>query len=174
MPKICIPTLYLGIDPGQAGGVAILLSRASGLEVAGIHPMPETERDIWNLFFGVPHLPYQRVAMIERVHSMPNQSAQSGFTFGAGYGGLRMAIIACGIPFEEVTPQSWQKAFGIKPRGKEENKGQFKKRLRAKAQQLFPSLAIWNESKSLGRQLAIADALLIAEFCRRKHNGLLG
>ncbi len=57
------------------------------------------------------------------------------------------------------------KALGI-PSGKGETKGQKKEKLRAKAQQLFPELPIWKTPKTKGIQLAIADALLIAHYCR--------
>jgi hypothetical protein len=86
------------------------------------------------------------------------------FNFGANYGALRMALTAAGIPFEEVVPGVWQRGLNIPPRKKTEGKTAWKNRLKAKAQQLFPSVKI---------TLATADALLIAEFCRRKHEGLL-
>ena len=75
-----------------------------------------------------------------------------------------MALIAAGIPFEEVIPRTWQKGVGITPRGKGETKTRFKNRLKAKASQLFPKVNV---------TLATADALLIAEFCRRKRTGTL-
>jgi Holliday junction resolvasome RuvABC endonuclease subunit len=107
---------------------------------------------------------YSVCAVIEHVHAMPKQGVSSTFKFGVGYGGLRMALIAASIPFEEVTPRTWQKALGVVVRKKTETKTQFKNRLKAKAQQLFPRESI---------TLKTADALLIAEYCRRKQLGLL-
>lgn len=174
MPKI--PTevsevpnrIYIGIDPGQAGGLVALFS-SGRIEAT---PMPATERDIWLWFrdlgeFNIAH------AVIEKVHSMPDQSSQSSFTFGKGYGGLRMCLVAAGIPFEEVDPRSWQKALAIPSKKKEESKGAWKNRLLALAQQLYPVLPLWTEKKAKGKQLAIADALLIATYCQRKHEGRL-
>lgn len=166
MPKTPIKQVhricqYMGVDPGQKGGFAFLSYDKKRCTVI---PMPETEEDIFRL---IKYCPSEVVhhALIERVHSMPQQSSQSGFTFGMGYGGLRMAMIACKIPFEEVTPRVWQKEFSIKLKGKNETKTQFKKRIVAKAQQLFP--------RQKGIDLRTADALLIAEYCRRKHEGIL-
>ena len=108
--------------------------------------------------------------MIEKVHSFPGQGVASSFKFGMGFGGLIMALVSSGIPFEFVTPRVWQKAMGITPREKSnrsdftESKTQFKNRLKAKAQQLFPAVRV---------TLKTSDALLIAEYCRRKHKGIL-
>lgn len=157
---------YLGVDPGKNGGIALIRDQ----EDVNLFPMPTTERDIWFLFDNLL-APSRIKAIIERVHSMPNQGVSSTFTFGMGYGGLRMALTAARIPFEEVTSRTWQKGLGVSPRKKTESKSQFKNRLRAKAQQLFPDLDVWRSSKK--EQLSVCDALLIAEYCRRKDQGKL-
>lgn len=166
-----IPKIYIGIDPGQNGGLVALFSSGKIDAV----PMPQTERGIWEWFseFNDLVVPRQLTAVIEKVHSMPDQGVASSFKFGIGYGYLRMALIAAGIPFEEVDPRAWQKGVGIPPKKKEESKPQWKNRLLALAQQLHPSLELWREKKAKGRQLAVADALLIATYCKRKHEGKL-
>ncbi len=83
---------------------------------------------------------------------MKGNGVTSMFTFGMGYGGLRMALIAAAIPFVEVTPQSWQKAIGCLTQGD-------KNVSKAKAQQLFPTVKVTH---------AVADALLLAEWRRRQ------
>lgn len=152
--------IYIGVDPGMSGGLAIITPDESmGME------MPESERDIWDWF----HLWedrrfYAAFAVIEIVHAMPGNGVSGMFKFGMSYGGLRMALTAAAIPFDGVRPQEWQKALGIKGRDKKDGESQpdFKKRLRARAQQLFPSLEV---------TLATADALLLAEYCRRTQIG---
>lgn len=148
---------YMGIDPGQGGGIAVLGPNSKCLFAVKI---PQTERDVWELV----DIDYTCIAIIEKVHSMPKQGVASSFKFGRSYGFLRGCLIASGIPFDEVTPQAWQKGLEIPKRQKSESNTQWKNRLKAKAQQLFPSEQI---------TLATADALLIAEYCRRKHKGLL-
>lgn len=159
--------IWLGIDPGQKGGLVAL----SNFGVIEYEVMHSTEFDIWLWFEDRNHL--NVTACIEKVHSMPKQGVASSFTFGVNYGNLRMALTAAGISFEEVLPRTWQKGLGIPPRKKTETRNQFKNRLRGVAQQLFPQLPIWKEPRSKGRQLAICDALLIAEFCKRKDQGKL-
>lgn len=150
------PTLFIGIDPGKAGGIAILGEDGS-VEVIS---MPETEKDIFHAIRAWKNL--SAVALIEKVHAMPKQGVTSSFTFGMGYGGLRMALVANKISFNEVTPQKWQKELGIVPRKKDEGKPDFKKRLRAKAQQLFPEVEV---------NLKTCDALLIALYARNSLGG---
>lgn len=165
--KIPTDTIVIGIDPGQKGG---LVSIDWEGKITAI-PMPETERDIIDWFRGISDFS-EVVACIEKVHSMPQQSAQSGFTFGQGYGFLRACLYAHDISFQEVTPQAWLKALGLKTgTQKKTGKTQWKKYLRSKAQQMYPTLPIWKEPETEGKQLAISDALLIAEHCRRINFG---
>lgn len=139
---------YIGIDPGQSGGIAVISARHEG-DIIKTWKMPETERDIWLI------LPTARsincFAFIESVHSMPKQGVSSSFKFGQNFGTLLGLLTASMIPFERVTPQKWQKAIGCMSKGD-------KNVTKRKAQELFPSVKVTH---------AIADALLIAEYCRR-------
>ena len=157
---------YLGIDPGKTGGL-VCISRSG--RIVTYEAMPLTEADIWKWFALLRTTGNIRGAFIEKVHSMPQQGVASSFTFGMGYGGLRMALVAAAIPFQEVNPQTWMKGLAIPPKKKTESKARSKNRLRGFAQQLFPGLGAWEWTK--GEQLKVCDALLIAEFCRRTWDG---
>jgi hypothetical protein len=158
--------ICIGIDPGSSGGIAVI-----DTDGVFLHKMPDTERDIWDFIrqYDRPHRDV--VALIEKVGGFMGRkggedeqrnraSGHTMFTFGMGYGLLRMALIAAYIPFEEVLPKTWQKEFSIQGRKKAEPKSVLKRRCKEKAQQLFPRERIINDT---------ADALLIAEYCRRKH-----
>lgn len=80
------------------------------------------------------------------------------FKFGRSFGTLEMGLVAAGIRHELCTPQKWQKSLGIEKRRKGEDKRKWKGRLKAAAQKKFPRLSITLET---------ADALLMAEYCRR-------
>ena len=144
-------TVILGVDPGQAGGLALV-----GGDEPYAQKMPATERDIYDAIHGLA-VQADR-AVIEAVHSMPKQGVASSFKFGRSYGFLRACLIACGITWEAVAPGKWQKAMGlIVPKGTSITD---KKNLnKSRAQELFPSLRITH---------SIADALLLAEWCRRE------
>lgn len=146
---------YIGIDPGKSGGIAVLNDRG----VVGAWPMPDTERDTFDLIKECTASPDEdTAAVIEYVRSRPGQGVASMFTFGKSYGGLRMALVATGVPFQEVTPGSWQKAFGLTSQQHATQTAK-KNANKARAQELFPNIKITH---------AIADALLLAEWLRRR------
>lgn len=159
---------YVGIDPGASGGLAVIRNKGGDYAVSAIK-MADTPRDIWD-WIRQGQEDKNTFAVIEKVGGFVKGNPVPGsamFNFGKGAGWLEMALIAAGIPYEEVMPQKWQKGLGIPPKKRDETKTAWKNRLKKKAQQLFPAL----EAGSI--TLAIADALLIAEFCRRLREGEL-
>lgn len=175
MPKIFKRTqaVFVGVDPGQSNGGLAALDYDGNVIKAD--PMPTTEYDILRWFEELAHVFLQKgtpvKAAIEKVHAMPEQGSQSGFDFGGNYHALRMAMLALRIPFMDPTPQAWMKALGVTVvakagKKKHQIKADRKEKLRAFAQQTFPTLPVWSQPKSLGKQRAVADALLIAHYRR--------
>lgn len=159
--KPAVQNSYLGIDPGGSGGIALI----DGSDVLLIR-MPETDTELWQVFQALQEAQEYGTltCCIEKVHSMPRQGVTSVFTFGMRYGKLLMGLTAAQIPYEEVRPQLWQKTLGVPTRNTKggETKPQFKKRLRDKAQKMYPKSKI---------DLYTCDALLIAAYCKRKETG---
>lgn len=159
MPKITTHKLiFMGIDPGKAGGIAVINNARNSVAVK----MPDTcvgILDAMEKLCGKNHV----VCCLEKVHAMPGQGVSSMFTFGEGFGYLKMALAAKGISTTLVTPQAWQKHLGVKRRDKAggESSAHFKKRLRQIASGLFPQNSVTAET---------ADALMLAEYCRSTHN----
>ncbi len=139
---------FIGIDPGQSGGISLL----SDAGTADAWKMPETEADAAEVLRELSECADFCVCFIEAVHSMPKQGVASSFTFGRSYGFLRGLMVALKIPFEEISPQKWQKEMECRTKGD-------KNVSKAKAQQLWPQLKITH---------ATAYALLIAECARRR------
>lgn len=169
---------YVGIDPGKSGGIAVLMRGEVEL-----YKMPRTVKDLWDVLHDVAlrskskTIRSRATAMIELVHSSPMMGVKSAFTFGQGFGTLQMGLTAAGIPYEEVRPQEWLKGLKIPPRKKKKGgkkkkvDGRFgdggaawKNKLKAKAQALYPEVEL---------TLGTSDALLIATYCMRKHEGTL-
>lgn len=147
--------LVIGIDPGQSGGIAFHFGDA--VEVCR---MPATERDLYELLNSAwDRMEWDIKCFLEKVGAMPGQGIASTWKFAQHYGSIRMALVSLDIPLQTVAPRVWQKAVGIVPRGKSETKTQFKNRLKARAQELFPKINV---------TLATCDALLIAEYGRRE------
>ncbi len=145
--------IFLGIDPGVNGGLALLSQDGKPLLVRG---MPDTERDIfgWMASLARPTFTY-----IERVGCNGKNGSKGNWVLSASYHGLRMALIGADIPFEAVTPVTWQKEFKLPTLKQAGSPVKKKNAHKARAQELFPELKITH---------AIADALLIAEYARRE------
>lgn len=155
--------LLIGIDPGKAGGIGFIRPP----EGAHAITMPDTIGDIWgefNYLTGAIRAIRRELnedrcfALIEKVWPRPGNGVRASFTFGQNYGHLEMALTAAEVPFDYVTPAKWQKEFGLIRTDKNEPTTKKKNRHKAAAQRLFPHLKVTH---------AIADALLIAEYCRR-------
>lgn len=145
---------YIGVDPGKHGGIAVLDESGAVIDVV---KMPETPQDLLGF---LSQYKENSVCTLERVGGMPGNGGSAMFNFGKGYGHLQMALIALEIPTEDVTPNKWEKMYQLGSSGKF-GKTEWKNKLKAKAQQLFPSL---------GKKITLAtcDALLIAEYGRRQ------
>ncbi|MBR1449543.1 MAG: hypothetical protein IJ588_12460 [Prevotella sp.] len=144
----------IGIDPGSAGGIAVVDDSGRVVEVA---KMPDTPQDILAFLEGYAH--GSSVAYLENVgHGMPGQSSKATATFARHCGHLEMALLALRIPTNTVTPQKWEKSYQL-GKSSDYGKSAWKNRLKAKAQQLFPDIKV---------TLANADALLIAEYGRKQ------
>lgn len=139
----------LGLDAGQAGGIAVMdLDNGQLLEVM---PMPPTIQDISDVF---ERHNDAYCAYLEKVHSMPRQGVASSFKFGQNYAYLQMGLACHKIRCIDVTPQTWQKALSATSK-KGESKTQHKNRLKGLAQKIFPKEKV---------TLKTADALLIAYY----------
>ena len=154
--------LFIGCDPGKSGGI-VALNADGGIHLA--EKMPDTDMGVWDLFEQlalVDALDGNMVAVIEKVWAMPSGSGaamgvSSAFSFGMGYGALKMALTGNGIPFTEVPPRKWQESMGCSLSGKTP-KTEKKNHNKAVAQKLFPDVKVTHN---------LADALLIASYARR-------
>lgn len=185
--------VFLGIDPGKSGGAAVLSLEGEVLDLMSFKDA--TPQDIFDFMDSSTRSvmdDWSTMALLEKVNAgvwgqpdkapreiecpecherstvlrcpscdarlvLPNEKPRMGvtsaFTFGQGYGMLEGFLVALGIPYDLVAPGTWQKALGCLSRG---DKNVTKK----KAQQLFPGQKVTHYT---------ADALLIAEHCRRTH-----
>ncbi len=154
--------IYVGFDVGAKAGIATLTDTA-----ATVIPTPPTERGLWEVVSGLTNRAEQRdvCVVIEQVGGyVAGNKGQAGmgpsmFAFGMSYGRLRMALLAAGLPFAVVTPQTWQRGLKISRR-KDEDKYKFKVRLADTARRLFPDIKFSND---------LADALLIADYARTRY-----
>lgn len=160
MPRLNPPSrFYLGVDPGQQGGMALLDSKGNiapadehGYAFALLKFDKATEHEVAEWVEAVAALDLDVVAALENVHSMPNQGVASSFKFGVSYGFLRGLLTAHRIPFQNPSPQRWQKDMNCRTGGD-------KAISRAAAQGRWPK-----QAKIITN--ATADALLLAGWRR--------
>ena len=144
--------IYIGVDPGKSGAIAFF---NPGTKEVWTIKGDETLRDLHSELENAVIYESGRVfAMLEQVHAMPGQGVSSTFKFGQSYGQLEALLVCSGISFDRVTPAKWQTALSCRSKGD-------KNVTKAKAQELFPQVEKVTH--------ATADALLLAEYCRRKH-----
>ena len=163
--------IYIGIDPGASGAIACIVEcenvgemhgfteTATGwISFAKLHEAtPADIKDALKYYAGLlGRNPYHACCVLERVGPMRGpggrkQGVGSTFKFGMNFGILCGCVAALEIPHRLVTAAVWQKTMGCQTRGD-------KNISKAAAQRLFPQLKITH---------ANADALLLAEYCRR-------
>ena len=160
------PQLYVGIDPGLGGAVAVIDQRGNVISVhdtptltvkrAKGHKRVYLEPEMVNILEAVKTTGDVRIVGIERQQAMPAQGGTSMFSIGYGYGLWIMACTALRLPYQIVEASTWKREVGI-PKGS--SKGES---IRA-GLRLFPTAPLARK-KDDGR----ADAILIAEAVRRK------
>lgn len=141
--------IILGIDPGKEGGMAWL----DGSDSTCFSFKDKSEHEIAREFQKLSCSGAK--AFLEHVHSAPMQGVKSTFSFGRGYGFLRGILVALEIPFEDVSPQLWERQMRVPARGKK-TRAQHKQTLKRIAQQLYP--------KNTDVDLTTCDGLLIAHY----------
>jgi len=150
--QITFDMVYMGIDPGSTGAISVIHENKQEV----YRHSKGTLYDMWD-FISAVKKGGPCVAVLEKVHSMPGQGVASTFKFGQNYGMVKAFLVAARIPFTEVTPQSWMKFYGMK-KTKTESKTDWKRRLKERAQQLYPDMKITND---------MADAILISHYCMK-------
>jgi hypothetical protein len=161
---------YMGIDPGSQGGIALI---SSDRKEVSVHKIPESTKDLW--LFVKERKDIIVMCSIEILGPRPHQAKlQHVVKSGIQWGELCMAVVAADIPLTKVSPMKWQNVLAIKkPKSNEpiiqmsqEKRFEWEKtRYKLKktyqktiAQEMFPKVKVFNWN---------ADALLIAEYCRR-------
>lgn len=140
--------LYIGIDPGKSGAIAFIPSEGEAWTIKNT----STDQELVEAVEEAIEQSDSVFCMIERVSAMPGNGVSSMFKFGGSFYSLQMLCTALRVPFELVSPAQWQRFLGCLTKGD-------KNVSKARAQNLFPYLKVIH---------ANADALLIAEYGRRK------
>lgn len=151
----------LGIDPGKYG--ALVLIEGNDILAHLTMPLKDDKIDIEKLDWkigGVKSL--TDIAYLEKVDGWKGKGSQGMFSFGRTVGLIEMGLVAHGIPYKQVLPQTWQAAMfaGALGKGKERSQFFFENK--------WPAIEFKNLKKI--EKEGIWDAACIADYGRRCEN----
>lgn len=149
-------SVILGIDPGKSGALAAMHMNEKN-QILRIQIVPFEEmayRDVLSECAGSGS-----ICCLEKVNAMPGQGVVSMFNFGHNLGFIEGLLQAYKIPYQLVRPQTWKKEFSITG-DKQTSIDMCKK--------LFPGVNLLATPRSKKENDGMAEALLLAEYARRK------
>lgn len=160
--------VFVGIDPGKDGALAVLGYREAPILVPFGEPEYANQlRRIAPFFIatgaeGAEGAVEQRetFAVVEHVSAMPGQGVTSCFSFGRNFGFILGLLTAFRIPYELVRPQKWKKVFSCTSD---------KNTSIEVAQRMFPGVDLRRTPRCAKPHDGICEALLMAEYARRLH-----
>lgn len=147
--------VYVGIDPGSKGAIAIIIEDAL---IINDMPTPEKALEILK-----KPQPWECRVAIEQVHPLPGQSCIASFTYGENFLLAKLLGMCYNNSPVMVSPQRWKKYYGLK-KEPEETKTEYKRKSVDKARELFPQATELLKYSKDGR----AEALLIANWLREQ------
>ena len=142
--------LYIGIDPGQGGGIAHIGTRMKA------HKCPRTPEDM-SILLGIivdGYAPDDVVLYMEKVWAFPFDTPKTSFGLGKNYGRWEGIVGSYGIHMHYITPKQWMSRFNI-PKFKDRQDR--KRYLKMRAQKLYSGVKV---------TLYNADAILITNFAK--------
>ena len=145
--------LYIGIDPGKGGGIAIICEEESWSQA---YKFPKELEDLAPMI-GTSMGSYSTneiCVMIEHVHSFPTDGRPAAFSFGRNLGHWEGVLSTFELNKQTVAPRTWQEHYDIPIMP---DKYERKRWLKEVAQELFPNIKV---------TLALSDALLIANYAK--------
>lgn len=147
--------MFVGIDPGLKGAMVTI---SEDKKIVSVCKFNETLYKA-NLDL-LEHGGWEVHVCLEQVHAMPKQGVCSCFNFGLNFGIIQGLLIAYGFKYSLVSPMKWKRHFGVTSD---------KATSISKAHELFPEADLRRTERCKKDDDGIAEALLLAEYCRQKH-----
>ena len=131
----------IGIDPGKKGGYAVLIDDECWRAKAW------DDDDFTECMRQVSQMTTVARAVVEKVGAMPGQGVTSMFS------------LAFDIPYQLIPPSVWKKEFSLT---------HDKSQSIAVCKRLFPNVSLLPKDRCKKESDGIGEALLMAEYARRK------
>ena len=146
--------IYVGVDPGKSGALAVLYPNG------GIDTVPFNADEYAEvLSYLADNADFDVMCCVEKVGAMPGQGVVSMFNFGHNFGYIEGLLRAYSIPYQLVPPQTWKREFSLTSD---------KVKSIEVCKKLFPGANLLATERSRKPSDGIAEALLMAEYARRK------
>lgn len=157
--------IYIGIDPGVKGAVAVIQGDTITLHDVPAYAGGKGQKMNDGLMAELL-LPYRDVPVVfcvlEEIFSKPLESNKSALTIGRHWGVWKGLLAGYSIPHEVAPGSVWKRGFRLLSGEKEMS--------RARAMELFPSY----RAALAKKRVDFSEALLLAEYARRRQLGLNG
>lgn len=163
---------YIGIDIGKSGAYYVLGEDGSEIERGPI-PMIKKEVDwhAWNIIIE-PYTMFNGMVVFEKLGVIFGSSKKTAFSMGYQAGAIEMSCIANNLRYTMVPAKKWQaeifqgqtKIYKTGSKTKIDTKAM----ALAAAKRLFPKVNLLMTDKSSVPHDGLVDALLMAEYSRRK------
>lgn len=154
-------SIAIGFDPGKTSGAMAVVYPDDHVEFVP-HDSPLCYVGKMREVFGKAIDEGIRVLVaVERLTARPGKfsSAKANFELGRCMGELETMLTLMNVPFQEVTPQNWQREYGIS--------GDKETHIEA-ARRLYPNVSLKRTEKCTKDFDGYADALLIATWALRR------
>lgn len=173
--------IYVGIDVGKNGGIAVLYPEGEVSVQATPTVGPTTAKEIdkqaiKKFFHSLVDNGVEIVVVVEDVHSIFGTSAKSNFQFGRSLGIIEGIVEALELSYYKITPKVWQALCfqGVpeirKPSKTAKGRGTLETKPMAliAAQRLYPQVDLRKSNKAEKPHDGIVDALLMAHYAKLK------
>ena len=149
--------IYIGVDPGKSGAWARIRTYPNGQVDVMVFPWDDAA--FVDFMRDEPVEMENIVAAVEKVSARPGNGSVSMFHFGENFGYIQGVLSACGIPYQLVPPRKWKAVYSL---------DNDKKKSIETCHRLFPGVSLKRTDRCKVDDNNIAEAVLLAEYARRK------
>ncbi len=161
--------IYIGIDNGLTGGIAILLQGKLFLYVMPVLNDGKKNRVDVLALRGIlaRYLNYDSFIIYESPAG--SKSVRAAVSMQDSFARVESVLILQAYKRESITSRKWQKMFWTVPKMAKGQKFDTKAAALNKAKQLWPNQDWRKNERCKVAHDGLVDAALIAEYCRRTH-----
>lgn len=158
--------IYIGIDNGLKGGIALLMDDTLELHIMPIMNDGKKDRVDVNELYSLLAC-YARDSFVMYESPSGSQGVKPAVSMADSFARVDSMLILGGFRREPITARKWQKLFWRVPKMAKGKTFDTKAAALNKAKQLWPVQNWLKNDKCKKAHDGLIDAALIAEFCRR-------